>query len=229
MMKYHIISIFPEIFEGFINTSLIQKAIQNNIITINFYNPRNFTKDKHQQIDDEIYWWGQGMLMKAKPLIDCTNYVISSIQSNNFIILYTTPSKNIFDQQKAIDYSQYDEIIIICGRYEGVDYRFEKYFQDHYPNKFSRISIGKYILTWGEIAWMVLIDSISRLIPWVIKETQSIQEESYDPKKNLQNIEYPQYTRPQEIYWYQVPEILLSWDHKKIQQWKENNEDFETN
>lgn len=223
-MRIHIVSIFPEIFKWFIDTSIIHKAVCNKKIELNFYNPRYFCYDKHKQIDDEIYWWWSWMLLKAKPVIDCTMDIINSIKTQNFKIIYFSPSKNIFDQENAIRFKNFEDLILVCWRYEWIDYRFEKYFMDNYPQKFEKLSLWKFILMWGEVASMAFIEATTRLKEWVLWQQDSLQEESYTPHKQMQNIEYPQYTRPQNVYWYNVPDELLSWNHSMIKKRREDNE-----
>ncbi len=227
-MNFHIVSIFPKIYESFLSTSILDKAIQNNLISVNFFNPRDYTKDKHQQIDDSIYWGWAGMLMKAKPVIDCVNDILSKIDHNKFKIIYLTPSNKIWNQKMIEKHTnKYKDIILVCWRYEWIDNRFWQCFKDKYPKNCEKISVWKYVLMWGELPSMIVIESISRLIPWVIKEKESITNESYSPAKSMKNIEYPQYTKPQNVYWYEVPSVLLSWNHKEIEQWREQNTDKE--
>jgi tRNA (guanine37-N1)-methyltransferase len=226
-MKITYISIFPEIFESFLATSLIAKAQKKKLLSFSIINPRDFCPDKHKQVDDEIYGWGSWMLMKAQPLIDAVESVIkkSRLKSSkkSFAIIFLHPSKTIFNQEIAHTFTTYHHIILVSARYEGVDYRFEQYMQDHYPKHFHKISIGKYITLGGEIPAMVLTESIIRLIPGVIKEENSRKDESYNPEKNMDNLEYPQYTRPENVEWYTVPEILLSGHLKKIGERKQKN------
>ncbi len=224
IMNFHIVSIFPEIYESFLKTSIINKAIKREKININIYNPRELCENKHKQIDDEIYWVWAWMLIKAKPIIDNIENIIKNLKTNNFKIIYLTPSDKILDQEKVFNYSSFDDIILICGRYEWIDYRFEEYFKDNYLDKFERLSIWKYILMWWEVASMVFIESVSRIIDWVLWEKESFINESYAPNKENKNIEYPQYTRPQNVYWYTIPEELLSWNHSKIEERKNKNE-----
>lgn len=225
-MQIHIISIFPEIFDSFISTSLIKKAIQKKIIKFHTINPRSFCTDKHKQIDDQIYWWGQWLLMKAKPIIQSVNKIINKIKrqkKSDFKILFPSPSKEVFNQKLSEKLSKISHLIFVCGRYEGIDHRFEQYMVDKYPNNFQKISIWQFITLGWEIPSMAMIESITRMIPWVIKEEQSRKDESYSPKEKMQNLEYPQYTRPEKVYWYEVPETLLTWHHKNIQEWKKKN------
>ncbi len=221
-MNIFFISIFPEIFESFLATSLIKKAIERKILKFEIINPRQFCHDKNQKIDDEIYWWWAGMLMMAKPIIDSVEFVISKIEWN-FQIIFPSPSAEVWNQKYAHSYSKYENIIFVCGRYEGIDYRFEQYMQDRYSNNFRKISMGKFITLWWELPSMTMAESIARLIPWVIQDEISRQDESYQISMNMENLEYPQYTRPKEVEWFVVPEVLLSWNHKDIENRKNEN------
>lgn len=239
-MKIYVISIFPEIFDSILNTSLIKKAQEKSILNFEIINPRDFCHDKHKKIDDEIYGWWAGMLMIAQPIIDAVNSIIQKIKrfplwgempkaegfkiESNFQIIFPTPSKDIRNQQSAHSFSKTDNLIFVCGRYEWIDDRFVQYFQDKYPNNFHKISIWKFVTLGGELPTMTIVESIVRLIPGVIKEESSWQEESYSPSQDMENIEYPQYTRPQEVQWYSVPDVLLSWDHKKIEEWNKSQQ-----
>jgi len=222
-MNIYIHTIFPEIFESFLNTSLIKKAQEKWILNIKLVNIRDFCTHKQKQVDDKIYGWWVGMLIKAKPVIDSIENTIKENNLKDFKIIYLAPSENILDQQKCFDYSKNENIILLAWRYEWIDIRVEQYFQDKY-NNFERLSIGKYVLLWWELPAMVFIESVWRLIPWVIKEEMSFKDESYNIEKNMENIEYPQYTRPEEVYGYKVPNILLSWHDAKIEQWRKENE-----
>ena len=221
-MNIFFISIFPEIFENFLEVSLIKKARDKWILNFQIVNPREFCHDKHQKIDDEIYWWWAGMLMIAKPIIDAVESVIAKIDWN-FQIVFPSPSMEIRNQKYAHFYSKCKNIVFVCGRYEWIDCRFEQYFENKYPDKFSKISLWKFITLWWELPSMTMIESIVRLIPWVIQEEDSWQDESYQILQNMENLEYPQYTRPQEVEWFSVPEILLNWNHKEIEKWKNEN------
>lgn len=224
-MNIHIISLFPEIFDSFFDTSLLKKAQEKWILNINFCNPRKFCTDKHQQIDDEIYWWWAGMLIKAQPIIDAVESIIkdNNLKISDFKILFPSPAKEIFTQKNAYTYSKQEHLIFVCWRYEWIDYRWELYMQKHYPEQFEKISLWQFILLWWEVATMTMIESITRLIPWVIKESESRQNESYCLKENMQNLEEPNYTRPEIVEWFSVPEALLTGDFDEINKRKKNN------
>lgn len=222
-MHIHIISIFPEIFDNFINTSLIKKAKEKKILTFDFINPRTFCPGKHQQVDDTIYGGGAGLLMKAQPAIEAVESIIKKIKTKakkNFDVILLSPSKDFFTQKQAHTLSNSDHVIFVCTRYEGIDYRFEQYMKKKYGKQFHKISIGQYITLWGEIPAMVMIEAITRLIPGVIKEEASRQEESYSVKDDMKNLEYPQYTHPDEVMGMKVPKVLLSWHHANIEKWR---------
>ncbi|MFA6256329.1 MAG: hypothetical protein WC606_04030, partial [Candidatus Absconditabacterales bacterium] len=180
-----------------------------------------------------IYGGGAGLLMKAKPAIDAVESMVKSLQVKSqkskqktgghyrpstldFKVILLSPSKEVFTQKTAHSLSESENIIFVCTRYEGIDYRFEQYMKKKYPKQFQKISIGKYITLGGEIPAMIMIEAITRLIPGVIKEEASRQDESYNITKNMNNLEYPQYTKPEEILGMKVPKILLSGHHKNI-------------
>lgn len=222
-MNIAIITIFPEIFDSFLSNSLIQKARENETINITCVNPRDFCTDKHKQVDDEIYGWGVGMLLKAKPIIDAIKYITNknNWEKKNTHIIFPSPSKQIFTQQQAHTYANKKHLIFICGRYEGIDHRVEERLEKNYAQQRKKISLGQLITLWGEAPTMVMIEAVSRLIPWVINKSESREDESYNIMHNMENLEPPQYTRPQSFDGMEVPKVLLSWDHKKIQEWKQ--------
>lgn len=244
-MHIHLITIFPEIFDNFLNTSLIKKAKEKKILTFDFVNPRQFCPDRHQQVDDKIYGGGAGLLMKAKPAIDAVESIVkkcvrpvtkgnpvdkgggwakakSEGLRNSFQIILLSPSKNFFTQKQAHTLSNSEHVIFVCTRYEGIDYRFEQYMKKKYKKQFHKVSIGQYITLGGEIPAMVMIEAITRLIPGVIKEEASRQDESYNIKENMNNLEYPQYTHPEEVIGMKVPKVLLSGHHKNIEEWRKS-------
>ncbi|MDR0650434.1 MAG: tRNA (guanosine(37)-N1)-methyltransferase TrmD [Candidatus Peribacteria bacterium] len=232
-MQFYIISLFPEMFTSFLSTSLLQKAQDKKLITFHFINPRTYCQDKHQQIDDQVYGGGAGMLIKAQPIIDAVEAVIADLKTkqsdpmlSDFKILFPSPSTEIFTQKHAYSYSKQETLIFVCGRYEGIDYRFEEYLTAKYPAAFQKISLGQFILLGGEVATMTMVEAISRLLPGVIKERESWQNESYALKSSMNNLEPPQYTRPENIYGYSVPEVLLTGNQKEIQQRQQDHTAF---
>lgn len=212
-MKFIILTIFPEMFESFLNTSILKRAISKKLVDIELVNIRDFTKDKYNRIDTPPIGGGAGLIMKCQPIIDALKE--KSSPSAHKIIL--APRGTKYNQTKAIELSKKKEIVILCGHYEGVDERVYKYFDES-------ISIGDYILTGGETAAFCLIDSISRLIKGVISE-ESIVEESF----SNQLLEYPQYTEPYEFNGDKVPDILYSGNHIAINKYHKKMSIFMTN
>lgn len=233
-MHIHIVSIFPDIFKSFIETSLIKKAQEKKILKFSFINPRSFAPGRHQQVDDTIYGWWAWLLMKADPAIKAVETIVSSFakggarraedlkkkKKEKFQIILLSPSKKVFTQKIAHSLSESENIIFVCTRYEGIDYRFEQYMKKKYGKQFQKISLWQYITLGGEVPAMIMIEAISRLIPWVIKEEASRQDESYNIQQNMNNLEYPQYTKPEDVLWMKVPKILLSGHHANIDEWR---------
>ncbi len=206
-MKINIMTIFPQMFNDFKRESLIGKAIDKGILEINVFNIRDYSKDSHKSVDDEVYGGGNGMLMMAQPIYDCYKAIVED--KTGIDTYYMSPKGKVFNQEMAIDFSKKDEIIILCGHYEGVDERALKLINA------KEISIGDYVLTGGELPAMVIIDSMARFIRGVLSNDESTSIESF--RNNL--LEYPQYTRPYEYEGLKVPDILLSGDHKKVDEW----------
>jgi len=218
-MLFHIITIFPEIFNSYFNESILKRAQEKGIIEVKIHNLRKWTADKHKTVDDSPYGGGAGMIMKVEPIYKalCVLKKQKLSKHNKQKIVLLSAKGKTWSQQTVKRYVRFDEIILICGRYEGVDERITKFIDDE-------ISIGDYILTGGEIPAMAVVDSITRLLPGSLGNIESVKNESY-VRPNI--LEYPQYTRP-EIFKvgekkYKVPEILLSGNHKKIKEWKEKN------
>ena len=213
-MHFDILTIFPDIFNSYFQESIIKRAQEENIISIKTHDIRKYSKDKHKRVDDIPFGGGAGMLMTAQPLYDAINDLK---KTNKGPVIFLTPQGKVWSQSKAEIFSKkYNELIIICGRYEGIDQRIRDSLVD------IEISIGKYVLTGGEIGAMTLVDSIARLIPDVLGKEESHLEDSFSKKLNRKK-EYPQYTRPAEFKGMKVPEILLSGHHKKIKEWREKN------
>jgi len=216
-MKFHLLSIFPNIIDSYLNDSIIKRAQDKEIIKINKYNLRDWTHDKHRSVDDTPYGGGAGMLMNIAPLYSALEDIkkaIKKTKSNKKKIVLLSASGKNWNQSLAKKYSKLDDIILICGRYEGIDARIKKFIDEE-------ISIGDYVLTGGELPALVMIDSITRLLPGVLGNKVSLEEESHS-ENGLK--EYPQYTRP-EVFLanqkkYRVPKILLSGNHKKIKEWR---------
>jgi len=171
MTHIHIISLFPEIFQSFLSVSLLQKAQEKKLITFHMVNPRDYCSDAHQQVDDQPYGGGAGMLIKAQPVIDAVEAIVAPLQKGGskreagFKILFPSPAQEQFSQKHAYSFSKVETLIFVCGRYEGIDYRFEEYMRVKYPSAFQKISLGQFVLLGGEVAAMTMIEAISRLVP----------------------------------------------------------------
>lgn len=213
-MQIDIITLFPDIFFGPFAESIIARAIKDGLIAINTVNPRDFTQDKHRTVDDTPYGGGPGMLMMADPLCKA----IESCKKHDSLVVMTSPRGETFNQQMARELSSREHLIIVCGHYEGVDERVRELFID------KEISIGDYVLTSGNIPAMVIVDSVARLLPGVLGDDSSSEEESFTNCL----LEYQQYTRPLEYRGLKVPDILLSGNHKKIREWRKEQSVLKT-
>jgi len=208
-MNFHIITLFPDSFDSYIHDSIIGRAVKDKKIKISFYNPRDFTKDKHKRVDQKPYGGGPGMVMEPISTVKAIQKAVGS-KKNVKIIFFATDGKQ-FDNKKAKNYSKkYKHIVMICGRYEGIDARVRKIF------KAEPISIGPFILTGGELPAMVVLDAVSRQIEGVLGNFDSVEE------KRLASSEV--YTRPEEFVFkgkkYKVPKVLLTGHHKNIEEWR---------
>ena len=206
-LNFFVITIIPEFFEGFKNTGIISRAIKNNKIKIETINPRDFAKDKHKTIDDVVYGGGPGMLMKPEPIFEAYETIKS--KGHNPYVLITEPWGRKFDQKFAQELSLKDEIMIVCGRYEGIDERVKTIVDEE-------VSIGDFILSGGEPAALVIMDAVSRLVPGVVGDENSLQIDSF----NDGLLGYPNYTRPSNFKGMEVPKVLLSGNHKAIELWR---------
>lgn len=227
------LTIFPELFDSFRETTLISRAVQQQLIHFETINPRHFCDDKHRVIDDEIYGGGHGLLMKAPPIIAAIKHWIekhnlrkkpkTSDQNWNFRIILPHPAPTTFVQMHAHQRSESSHLLFVCGRYEGIDERVRLWLQKHYPRQSQRVSLGQFVTLGGELPAMTMTEAIVRLVPWVIHSEASRQEESYSISQSETTIEHPQYTRPEVVEGMRVPEVLLSGHHQKIQQWKQDH------
>jgi tRNA (guanine37-N1)-methyltransferase len=207
VIKFDVLSIFPEMFSSPLNFSLLKKAQEKGLLNICLHDIRNWANDKHKMTDDAPYGGGCGMVMKVEP-VEKALAAIRCPEDDSLVVLMT-PQGETFNQKIAAQLAEKKQIIIICGRYEGVDERIRKHLVDR------EISIGDYILTGGELAALILIDAVSRLIPDVLGNPESTLDESFS--HNL--LEYPQYTRPAEYKGWMVPDVLLSGNHAEIELW----------
>jgi tRNA (guanine37-N1)-methyltransferase len=217
MKKFDIITIFPNIFESYFNESILKRAQKKGIIKISIHDLRKWTDDKRRTVDDTPYGGGAGMVLKTEPIYNCVNAIkkqeTKTKKQTSRTILFSAKGKK-YTQKDAKRLSKYDQLIFICGRYEGVDERVARYIAD------EEISIGDYVLTGGEIPVMSLVDSITRILPGVLGNDKSYKYESHNKKGYL---EHPQYTKPSSFNGWKVPKVLLSGNHAEIENWRKKN------
>ena len=207
-MKFEVLTIFPKIIKAYISEGIIKKAIDKGIITVDVINIRDFATGKHKQVDDYPYGGGAGMVFKPEPIFRAIEYIKKDGRQRYIVLL--SPSGNLFNQSIAKKYAYtIDNLVLISGRYEGVDERVKILIDEE-------ISIGEYILTGGELPALVIIDAVARLIPNVLGDKKSVEEESF----SWGILEYPHYTRPEEFKGMKVPKVLLSGNHQKIKRWR---------
>ncbi|MFT4143934.1 MAG: tRNA (guanosine(37)-N1)-methyltransferase TrmD [Mobilitalea sp.] len=217
-MNFHVLTLFPEMIQQGLNTSITGRAIDKGLISINTVNMREFSEDKHKRVDDYPYGGGAGMVIQAEPVYKSYGYLMNHIKMTkedpaNFSrprVVYVTPQGNVFHQSMAEEFAKEEDLIFLCGHYEGIDERVLEMVVTDY------VSIGDYVLTGGELPVMVMVDAISRLIPGVLNNEVSSEFESL--QDNL--LEYPQYTRPETFMGKKVPEVLLSGHHANIDAWR---------
>lgn len=230
IMKIICITIFPELYTSFLESSLIHRAQKNKLLKFALVTPRSYTTDRHQTVDDVPYGGGVWLLFKAKPMIDTVLDAIKTAKlkktQKTRKIVMVSPSETMFDQHVAEGFSKLDTIIFVSSRYEWIDYRFEQYMQKNYPKHFVKCSLGRFVTMGGETPSMVMIEAITRLIPGVIKEEESHINESYSTQFDMSNLEHPHYTRPEEVYGMKVPETLLSGHHKNIETRRQKHTKF---
>ena len=208
-MNFHILTLFPDMVEQGLNTSIIGRAVEKGTLSIETVNIRDYSVEKHKKVDDYPYGGGAGMVMQAQPIYDAYLAVVEKIGYRPSCI-YLTPQGSLFCQQTAKELAKEEDVILLCGHYEGIDERvLEEIVTDY-------ISIGDYVLTGGELPAMVMVDAISRMVPGVLSNQESGETESLEG--NL--LEYPQYSRPETWNGKSVPSILLSGNHQKVDEWR---------
>lgn len=213
-MKITFITIFPDLIKDFFKEGLLNKAKRTKKVVVNVINPRDFTNDKHKTVDDAVYGGGSaGLIMKVEPLVLAIRKAIGAKKRKDTLVILLSPSKKVFNQKMAGKLSKYKHIVFVCGRYEGVDTRVEKYVD-------IKLSLGEFVVMGGEVAALTMTEAIVRLLPAVIGKESSLLDESYGSKFYL---EYPQYTRPEKFEGLKVPKVLLSGNHKEIEKWRQNH------
>jgi len=213
-MRFDIFTILPEVFTPYLESSILQRARQRELVDIRIHNIRDYTHDKHHTTDDTPYGGGGGMVMKPEPIFEAMESVLGPLPASRQLtpvpVILLTPQGRVFTQRVAEELTRYERIALICGRYEGVDER----IRDHLVT--DEISIGDYVLTGGELPALVIVDALSRLIPGVLGDPDGAQDDSH----SMGLLEYPHYTRPPVFRGWSVPEVLLSGDHGKIERWR---------
>lgn len=210
-MKIDILTLFPEMFSEVFGQSIVKRAIEKGKVQINIHNLRDFSTDSYKTVDDKPYGGGAGMVMK----VDIVDKAIEAVRSDKMKVVITDAGGNKFGQKKAVEFSTCEHLVIVCGHYEGIDHRVHEHLADEV------ISIGDYVLSGGEIPAMVIVDSVVRLLPEVLGNEKSLEEESHN---NQGEAEYPQYTRPEEYKGWKVPSVLLSGNHSEINKWKKEKQ-----
>lgn len=214
-MRFDIISLFPESFQSYFGVSMLKRAIEKNLIEIHTHQLRDFAFDKHKTVDDTPYGGGAGMVLKVEPIAACLE-AVKNLKSNDSApkatrtILFSAKGK-VATQEDVKRLAEYDRLILLCGRYEGVDERVAEYLVD------EELSIGEYVLTGGELPAMIVVDAVARLVPGVLGNSESVVTESHAV---LGTVEHAQYTKPEEWQGKRVPEVLLSGHHAEIEKWR---------
>lgn len=212
-MRFDVLTLFPNLILPYFKDSILKRGIANGAIEIFVHDIREFSKDKHKKVDDTPYGGGAGMLMTCQPLFDAIREVK---KKNKGPVVYMSPAGERFKQEKAEKLAELDEIILLCGRYEGIDQRVIDELVD------EEISLGDFVLTGGEIAAVAVIDAVSRLIPGVLGANESAEEESFSTALE-RKIEYPHYTKPADFEGLKVPDVLISGNHAEIKKWRHKN------
>lgn len=215
-MKIDIVTLFPNMFAGPFDESIIKRARNFGLLDLQIHQLRKWTHDKHQTVDDRPFGGGVGMLMRIEPIYEA----VEELKSHCSKVILLDAGGEKFTQKKAVEYSKFDHLIVICGRYEGVDHRVHEYVVD------DIVSVGDFIVTGGELPAMLLVDAVTRLIPNVLEKDTATEFESFSLSQPTNHkpqtlLEYPQYTRPEEFNGWKVPDILLSGHHGEIEKWRQ--------
>jgi len=208
-MRIDIVTLFPSMFKGPFEESIIKRALQRNLLEIYLHNLRDFTTDPHRMVDDAPYGGGAGMVMKVEPIYKALNHIKEQLKGKVEVILLS-PQGKVFNQDIAFKLAKEKNMILLCGHYEGVDERVREHLVD------EELSTGDYVLSGGEIPAMVVVDAIVRLLPGAVGDERSVKEDSFS--RGL--LDYPQYTRPAEFMGWRVPEVLRSGNHQRINEWR---------
>ena len=213
-MQFEVFTLLPEVFPPYLDTSILNRARQRGLIEVRVHNIRDYTHDKHHTTDDTPYGGGGGMVMKPEPVFEAVESVLGleSLQTKPTVVpvILLTPQGRVFNQRVAEEYSHYERIALLCGRYEGVDERIREHLVT------DEISIGDYVLTGGELPALMIIDAVSRLIPGVLGDPTGAEDDSH----SMGLLEYPHYTKPPEFRGWKVPDVLASGNHAKIDEWR---------
>lgn len=211
-MRLNVVTLFPEMFPGYLSQSLLNKAIERGLVDVQIHDLRNWSDDKHHRVDDRPFGGGPGMVIMVEPVVKCVESILSEQPGSKTILL--SPQGKKLDQKKVEELAGFDSFVFLCGRYEGFDQRIVDVLQP------EEISVGDYILNGGEVASMVMIDSLIRMVPGVLGDETSRVQDSFSSGNRL--LEFPQYTRPREFRGHEVPGVLLSGNHEEIRQWRNN-------
>ena len=218
-MRFDVLTLFPAMFQGYLSESLLEKAIAADLVEVELHDFRQWTQDKHHSVDDRPFGGAPGMVIKPEPVIECAEHVDSLVDTPAELILLT-PQGETFSQPMAEELAQKPRLMLLCGRYEGFDERIIDILKP------KEVSIGDYILNGGEVAAMVLIDAVIRLLPGVLGDQQSSRDDSFSEGNRW--LEFPQYTRPRTFRGHEVPEVLLSGDHQAIARWRQEQSRLRT-
>ncbi len=211
-MRFDVLTLFPEMFPGYLGQSLLKRAIDADLVSVHLHNIRDWTNDRHQSVDDRPFGGGPGMVLKVEPVVAAAEAVNEKLDAAGHLVMLTPQGKQL-DQATVESLAKHPQLMLLCGRYEGFDERVRTILQP------EEISVGDYVLNGGEVAAMVLIDAVMRLIPGVLGDRESSQQDSFSGE-NRHRLEFAQYTRPREFRGPEVPEVLLTGNHEEIAAWR---------